>query len=128
MLKKNIIFLLTGVALLIGNNPIDYYSVYPILKLLICGIGLYGTYLNYLNKQTKWVWILGGIALMFNPFIIAHLVPEENERWTCEVWRVINFITGVMFTIYFIEVSKWGTAILGRLKVAVMKIFKSSAT
>jgi hypothetical protein len=51
MRKKDIIFLLAGIALLIGlaNMP-QYY--YQLLRLFICGAGIYGVYLSYQNKQS----------------------------------------------------------------------------
>jgi hypothetical protein len=119
MIKKNIIFLSTGLALLVGLANISW-NYYPLLKLFICGVGTYGAYLSYQNKQTKWLWILGGIALMFNPFLRAYLVPEENEIWTWRLWQIINLITGAIFIIYFNDVSRWGAEVLKRLKFLKM--------
>lgn len=48
------------------------------------------------KKETPWwVWGLGATALLFNPFVPAHLMRE--------VWMVFNVIAGILL----LKTLKW---------------------
>lgn len=96
-MKKNPIFLIAGITLFmaIANLPYGYYKL---LRWFICGVGAYGAYLGYQQKKIVWVWILGIIALIFNPFVKFYF--EE------ELWKIIDFVAGILFCIYFLRKGK----------------------
>jgi len=53
---------------------------------------------NKKNKEKEapaWVWGLGGLALLFNPFFPAHL--------TREIWMFFNIVGGV----FLLKVAGW---------------------
>jgi hypothetical protein len=91
-LKKNPIFLIGGIALLIGLANIPY-GYYQFLRWFVCGIAVYGAYLNYSNKRYIWVWVFGVVALLFNPIFKFYLASGA--------WKTIYLSSGVLFCIYF---------------------------
>jgi hypothetical protein len=96
-MKKYYIFLVAGIALFIaiGRQPYVYYQL---LRFFISGVGAYGVYLSYKKKKIGWAWILGIIALIFNPILKFYFAKE--------IWKVIDLIAGVLFCIYFRNVNK----------------------
>jgi hypothetical protein len=91
-MRKNFIFLIAGVALFIAIAQMPY-GYYQLLRWFICGVGAYGAYLSYEQKKMKWVWILGIIALVFNPFFKFY--------FTKETWVIIDLVAGILFCIFF---------------------------
>jgi ankyrin repeat protein len=89
-----------GFALVIGLGDISYpYD--ELLKVFICVIGVLGAYSSYKDKRFKWVWILGGVALLFNPFLKAHFGEDGDV-----VWSMLSRITGFILIIYFFRNTK----------------------
>lgn len=91
-MKKNLIFLIAGIALFIAMTRLPY-GYYQLLRFFICGVSLYSVSLNYEEKNMKWLWIFGSIAILFNPFFKIHFEKE--------LWRIIDLITGLLFCFYF---------------------------
>ena len=91
-MKKNLIFLIAGIALFIAMAQMPY-GYYQLLRWFICGAGAYGAYLSYHQKRMGWVWTLGIIALVFNPFFKFY--------FTKETWMIIDLIAGVLFCVFF---------------------------
>jgi len=96
-LKINSIFLIAGIALFIALGDVPY-AYYQLLRFFICGVGAYGAYLTYQQKKTGWTWILGIVALIFNPFVKFHLAKEA--------WKFMDFIGGMIFLVYFFKGMK----------------------
>lgn len=66
-----IIFLL----LALENQPYGYYIL---LRFIVCGVSAYGAFFASRLGETGWIWILGIIAVLFNPIIPIHL---DRETW-----------------------------------------------
>jgi len=91
-MTRNPIFLIAGIALFIAILTLPY-GYYQFLRFFICGVGVYGAYLSYQKKNIAWVWILGIIALVFNPILKFYFVKET--------WKIIDLIAGLLFCVYF---------------------------
>jgi len=93
-MKRNPIFLVAGIVLFIalGNFP---YSYYQLLRFFICGVRSYGGVFSLSTEKTSWVWTLGIIALLFNPFIKFHLGRDT--------WKVAVLLSGIIFLVYYIK-------------------------
>lgn len=89
--------MIAGIALFIAIVDLPY-GYYQLLRFFICGVGAYGAYLSYEQKKIRWIWILGIIALLFNPFMKFYLGKET--------WKIIDFIAGVIFLVYFFKKNK----------------------
>ena len=96
-MKNNPVFLITGIALFIAIADMPY-GYYQLLRFFVCGVGAYGAYLAYQQKKTGWTWVLGIIALLFNPFAKFYLGRE--------MWQIVDLVGGVIFVIYFFRAGK----------------------
>ncbi len=68
------------------------YGYFTLLRFVVFAVGAYLAYTVYEdNKQSLWIWAFGGIAVLFNPFIIIHL---ERSQWV-----IIDLIVGVFFVV-----------------------------
>ena len=78
------------VIILIGALGRLPYSYYTLLRFIVCGVTAYGAYYAKEIEKIGWVFILGFIALLFNPLIPIHL-----DRGT---WAIID--VGVAIIIF----------------------------
>jgi hypothetical protein len=67
------------------------YSYYTILRWVTCGTAAYTAYLAFQRQSVGWCWLLGIVAVFFNPF-----VPVALDRKT---WATIDVATGVLLLI-----------------------------
>ena len=76
-----------GVAVGFGDQPYDYYLL---LRLLLCGASLYlllGANLNLVDWER---WLLGGVAVLYNP-VLPIRIGEKG------IWEVLNVATLALF-------------------------------
>ncbi|PIR50129.1 hypothetical protein COU79_01135 [Candidatus Peregrinibacteria bacterium CG10_big_fil_rev_8_21_14_0_10_54_7] len=69
----------------IAPNPYPYYMF---LRVVVCGVGAYSAHKAYELKKTEWTWAFVLTAVLFNPFIPAHL--------TKEIWMLFNLIGSIL--------------------------------
>ena len=81
-MKRNPLFLIAGIALFIALGDLPY-GYYQLLRFFICGVGAYGAYSAYQQKKTSWAWMLGIVAVLFNPFMKFYLGKE--------MWKISDF-------------------------------------
>lgn len=77
------------------------YGYFTLLRFIVCAVGAYIAYKVYENsKESLWVWVFSGIAILFNP-----IIPIHFER---ETWVIIDLIVGLFFllSIFFIKTKK----------------------
>lgn len=90
--NKNILTLVAAAFLfvaLISGLPYGYFTL---MRFVVCAITVYLAYVTYENKKDSlWVWVFGGIAVLFNPIIIIHLARE--------VWWPIDLIVGIVLLV-----------------------------
>lgn len=73
-------------------NPYFYYQIQ---RWLICILTAYCAYKSYESHNISWAWVLGIIAVLFNP-----IAPIYLNR---EIWSFIDVITAI---ILFISIFK----------------------
>jgi len=73
------------------------YGYYTLLRWITCGAGGYFAYVAYESGKNTWAWILGIMALIFNPVIPFHL-----DR---DTWATVDLISGVLLfvSIFFVR-------------------------
>ena len=81
-------FALAIVFLLLAIPPVWPYGYYMLLRLIVCGVAVYGAIQAHTRGLEGWVWVLGGVAILFNPLIPVYL----NKA----VWVLIDLITAVL--------------------------------
>ena len=67
------------------------YGYYNLLRLVVCGTGVFLAVIAYQKKDTKWTWIMAIVAFVFNPILPFHLGKG--------IWVMIDVIAGVIFLI-----------------------------
>ena len=70
------------------------YGYYILLRFIVCGVSVYFAIGAVDLQKTGWAWVLGGIALLYNPLVRVHL-----DR---SLWSVIN-----LATIWLLAVHMW---------------------
>ena len=64
------------------------YGYYQFMRIVVCGTAGYGAYLALQADQHPWLWILGAVAILFNPIVPIHL-----DR---SVWRILDTVSAVV--------------------------------
>lgn len=77
-----IIIYICAAMLFVGAAPLPYYGYYTLLRLVACGVFAFAAFVSFDRKYKTLPWILGLLALLFNPIIQVHL-PKE-------VWSFID--------------------------------------
>ena len=73
------------------------YGYYTLLRLVVCLTAIFLAWFSYKKQRVRWVWIMGLIALVFNP-----VVPLYFGR---EFWTFVDLGAVVVFLI-FLKKSK----------------------
>jgi hypothetical protein len=68
------------------------YSFYVLMRLTVCAIGLYLAHKSFIDGRKAWAWILGCVAVLFNP-----LVPMRMHR---SDWSTIDIIAASIFVLW----------------------------
>jgi FtsH-binding integral membrane protein len=79
---------IAGVMLLWALNPENPYGYYTVLRLVCCAAFTYLALKAHAQGKEGWVWVLGVMAVIYNPIIRIHL--------TREIWSAINIATLVV--------------------------------
>jgi len=76
------------------------YGYYVLLRLLVCAVCAYLAVQENYAGRTGWTWVLGGVAVLYNPIFRIHL-----DR---EFWSVVNVATIVMFAVHMWSTGRTG--------------------
>jgi hypothetical protein len=72
----------------LGQLPYGYYQL---LRFITCCVSIYIAYTAY-SWQKEWAaWLVGFVALLFNPLFPVHL--------TREIWQSIDITCAVLFIV-----------------------------
>ena len=82
------------VLLLLASFPFPY-GYYTLLRLVVCSTAVFLGWFSYKKQKVRWVWIMGLIALIFNPVIPIHF----NKR----LWIVLDLIGAGVFSKFLLE-------------------------
>jgi hypothetical protein len=83
------ILAIVAVLLFIAVAPLPY-GFYTFMRIIVCGCAGYMAYQGFSNEEKgMWPWILGFIAILFNPVATIHM--------TKEIWMAVDSITGIFF-------------------------------
>ena len=97
-MKRNKIFLIAGLALLVAIADLPY-GYYQLLRFFIFGVGVYGAYLCIQENKITWMWIFGVITILFNPFFKVHFDKV--------IWQMIDLLVAIIqFTFFFVGMKQ----------------------
>jgi hypothetical protein len=90
--NKNIAAIISILLLLLAiPTGIWPYGYYIFLRWVITAIALFIAWIAYDLKKNFWIWLMIGIAILFNPIAPIYLSKET--------WQVINFIIAALFLV-----------------------------
>lgn len=93
------ILAIVAAMLFIAIAPLPY-GFYTFMRIIVCGCAAYMAYQGFSNEDKgAWAWILGIIAILFNPVATIHM--------TKEIWMAVDFVTGVLFSFLAYESYKY---------------------
>lgn len=75
------------------------YGYYVVLRVLVCGACIYLAVQEKNAGRVGWSWVLGGVAVLYNPIFRIHLNRE--------FWDVVNVATILLFAIHMWSLSRW---------------------
>ena len=76
---------IVSLMLLWALNPDNPYGYYILLRIACCAVFAYLARKAFHLERQGWVWILGIMAVVYNPIIPVHL--------TREIWALVNVLT-----------------------------------
>ncbi len=96
---KNIISIIAiGMLLLAIPSGIWPYGYYILLRWVVTGAALFVLWVAYNLEKKAWIWIMGAVALLFNPIAPIHLDKET--------WVIIDFIVAGLFLVSVFKLKK----------------------
>jgi len=87
--------IIAGIMLILAIPSIWSYSYYQTLRWVVCGVAVCNGYSAYNAQKKNWVFIMGAIAILFNP--ISPIFLDKG------IWVFIDVITAV---IMFVSIKK----------------------
>lgn len=81
-------FVVAIVALVLAIPPVWPYGYYMLLRLIVCGVSIYGAVQAHVRGLNGWVWTLAVLAVLFNPIVPVNLMKG--------VWVMIDLVGAVL--------------------------------
>lgn len=75
---------LGAITVLVWALDTHPYSYYTLLRWVVCAVAAFAAYIAHSELKTGWVWVLGILAILFNP-----IIPVYLDRQT---WAVIDIL------------------------------------
>ncbi len=87
---KPLLPLFSAIIMLLIASCNDFLSesFYQILRILVCGVSGYFSFKLWKGKHYNWAWVLGIIAILFNP-----VAPIGLDK---DTWKQIDFFIAVI--------------------------------
>lgn len=78
----------------LARHPYGYFTL---LRWVVCATAAYSAYVSATVNRVPWAWVLGFIALLFNP-----LIPARIDRAT---WAYLDVAVGIFFllSVFFVR-------------------------
>ena len=97
--KKNIALVVASAVLFLALFDGWEYGFFTMLRFVVFATTAYVAWIAFEGKKERWVWFLGLVAILFNPFIPIYL-----ER---ETWVVIDLIVALLLlaTAFFLKLE-----------------------
>jgi len=73
------------------------YSFYVLMRITVCAIAIYLGYNSFVAGRTMWVWVLGSVAVLFNPVLPIRM--HRSDLRTLDMIGASIFILWVIATL-----------------------------
>jgi hypothetical protein len=97
-IKENWFTVVAGLMLLLAIPPIWPYPYFQILRWVVTGVAIYNAYRATELEKTQWVYIMGAIAILFNP-----LFPIYFQK---ETWVILDLVISILMFISITKIRK----------------------
>lgn len=87
-LENNWYKLIAGAMLILAIPPIWPYSYFQILRWVVAGVAIYNAYTANELGRIKWVFIMGAIAILFNPIFPIYFHKET--------WVILDLVASIL--------------------------------
>ena len=94
---KNIVSGISVIMLLLAIPTFWPYGYYVLLRWAITISAIFLLWLAYESKKTFWLFLMGIVAILFNPIIPVHLDKET--------WVIIDIIVAVLFLVSIFKIK-----------------------
>ena len=84
-----------GIMLLLAIPSIWPYAYFQILRIIVTVTSALNAYTAYKSKDTTWLWIMGIIAVFFNPIAPVYMQKES--------WITADLIAAVLMFTYILS-------------------------
>jgi hypothetical protein len=74
-----------------GRRP---YSFYVFMRFVACGSAAYLAVGAHRDKSHLWTWVMGAVALLFNPLVPVHMSRHD--------WQRLDVVGAFVFAIYLV--------------------------
>lgn len=96
--QNNWFVILAGVMLILAIPSIWPYGYFQLLRWVVTIVSIYSAYIAYESKNKTWVFIMGAIAVLFNP-----ISPIYLQKGT---WVVLDLVTSILMFISITKIKK----------------------
>jgi Na+/serine symporter len=98
--RKNIVLTISALFLLVAFISVWPYGFYTLMRFLVCSGTGFTAWMAYREGKEAWAWIMGFIAILFNP-----LIPIYLSRST---WQVIDLTVSIFLfvSLFKLRLSK----------------------
>lgn len=83
--------IICGVMLLVAILPVWPYGYFQILRIVVTVTAIMAGYVSHKKKLTEWVWIMGVVAILFNP--ISPIFLDKG------IWSILDLIASIIFLV-----------------------------
>lgn len=96
---KNIASGISIIMLLLAIPTFWPYGYYVLLRWVVTISAVFLLSLAYKSKKTFWLFLMGIVAILFNPIIPVHLDKET--------WVVIDLIVAILFLVSVFKIKNY---------------------
>ena len=94
---KNIVSAISIIMLFLAIPTFWAYGYYVLLRWVVTISAVFLLSLAYESKKTFWLFLMGIVAILFNPIIPVHLDKET--------WVIIDIIVAVLFLVSIFKIK-----------------------
>ena len=96
--RPHLIPCIVAALMLLGSLARWPYGYYQLLRFVVCGVSVYVAFVAYDWKKLWATWLLGFVAVLFNPLLPIHLSRD--------LWQPIDVICAVVFIVVGLILKK----------------------
>ncbi|MEI8328041.1 MAG: DUF6804 family protein [Candidatus Taylorbacteria bacterium] len=97
-IRENWYSILAGIMLLLAIPSVWPYSYFQLLRWVVMVVAIYNAYTANKREKTQWVYIMGAIAILFNP-----IFPIFFSKGT---WIVLDLIATIVMFVSATKIKK----------------------